>query len=220
MKKKLKRILFSLLILLVLLAVLLGLLFSNPLRFTYTVPEAEADNARLGELIDILADASADKDGNIPEIIQINLPPEIVNALLRLASYHLNGRIRETGIRCFLVWDKDQSSIRAAVSYDLPLSLELALRANVSPSVENGVAHLPVAGLRAGNLPVPAFLLPLPRSISDGDLKDDSQKQMLAAIHHLSPKQDGSIEAGIYPEKISNLIRFLKAQQDTPSSPE
>lgn len=218
MKKKLIRILIAVLILIVLLAVLLGLLFSNPLRFAYTVSEAEADNARLGELIDILADASADEDGNIPEMIRISIPPEIVNALLHLTAYHLSGTLKEKGAICSLEWDKDKSAVRAAASYRLPLSLNLALRASVSPSVENGVLHLPVTGFRAGYLPAPAFLLA--RDISEGNLKDDSQKQMLAAIHHLSPRQDGSIEVAIYPEKISNLIRFLKAQQDTPEKAE
>lgn len=219
MKKKLKRILLVVLLLVVLLIVIpAALLLSDSLRFVYMVPEAEADNARLGELIDILADASENEDGDIPEIIQVSVPPDIVNAMLRLTAYHLNDRIGEKGVRCFLVWDKDKQAIRAAAAYDLPLSLELTLRANVSPSVENGVLHLPVTGLRAGHLPLPASLLA--RDIAADDIKDDSRKQLLAAIHHLSPRPDGSLEVGIYPEKISSLLRFLKTQQDTSSKPE
>ena len=65
MKKKLKRILIVVLILVVLLIVVpLILLFSHPLRFSYMVPEAEADNVLLGELIDLLADASETEDGS------------------------------------------------------------------------------------------------------------------------------------------------------------
>lgn len=212
MRKRLKRILIGIAIFLVILLGVAALPFCAPLRYSYTVAEAEADSALIGELIDLISDASTDEDDNIPEIIQVSIPPETVNALLRAAASRISREMKDEGVMCVLEWDKDAAAIRAAAAYALPLSLSVTARVSfVSPSIENGSIRAPASGLRAGLLPLPASLIN--DRLSPDKIRDENLKEALAAIHHLSAAPDGSLNVGVYPEKLSNLTRVLATER-------
>ena len=210
MNKHLKRILIAVAVFLAILIILAVLTIAAPLKYSYTVAEAEADSALVGEIADIISDALIDEDDNIPEIVQVTIPPEHVGALLRIAGYRVNRELKDEGVLCALAWEN--ASIKAEASYHLPLSLEVTLRGNAVPSLENGVLHVPVSGLKAGLLPLPGALLV--RDISEQDIRDENLKLAFEAVHHVSVSQDGGLDLGVYPEKISNLIRLLVSQDD------
>ena len=192
------------------LLILAVLVISAPLKYSYSVAEAEADSVLVGEIADIISDALIDEDDNIPEIVQVTIPPEHVGALLRIAGYRVNRELKDEGVLCSLAWEN--ASVKAEASYRLPLSMEATLRGNAVPSLENGVLHVPVSRLRAGLLPLPGALLV--RDISEKDIKGENLKLAFEAVHHISVSQDGGLDLGIYPEKISNLIRLLVSQED------
>ena len=220
MKKGLKRTLTVLVIVLVILLVIAALPFCAPLHYAYTAAEAEADNNLIGEFLDIVADASTDEDDNIPEIIQVSIPPDTVNAMLRAAACIVSRDLKDKGVLCALEWDGGSSTLRAAGSYDGPkLPMAVTVRAEfVSPSIRDGSVFAPATGLRAGLLPLPNSLIP--GKISANDIKNDNLKQALAAIHHLSAAPDGSLDVGIYPERLSNLTRLLAGQRKDKGQPQ
>ena len=205
MKKKLKIALIVFAVFIGLLVVLACLALSAPKSFPYTVADAEADALLASEIVDMISDSVVDEDGNIPEIAEISIPPGHVNALLRIAAYRLNPELKDDGIECALGWEN--AAVKAAASCALPLSLAVVLRGSASPVIENGVMHIPVSGLRAGLLPIPSSLLS--RDISGEDIKDEKLKMAFDAVHHLSASPDGGLKLGVYPAKISNLIRII-----------
>lgn len=209
MKKKLKIALVIFLVFIVLLIVLACLVISAPKSFPYTVADAEADSLLASEIADMISDSIVDEDGNIPEIAEITIPPANVNALLRIAAYRLNLELKDDGIECALGWDN--AAVKGAASCPIPLSMAVVVRCSAAPSIENGVMHIPVSGLKAGLLPLPNALLT--RDITEKDIKDEKLKMAFDAVHHLSVSQDGDVKLGVYPAKISNLIRILVTEE-------
>ena len=210
MKKKLVITLSILAVIVVLLIVLVLLALGAPLKYSYTVAEAEADSLLMSEIVDMISDSVVDDEGNIPEIAEIAIPPEHVNALLHVVGYRVNMKLKDEGIVCSLGWDN--AAVKAACSVPIPLSKTVVLRGSAAPSLENGVLHIPVSGVKAGYLPVPASLLA--RDITEKDIEDEKMKLAFDAIHHLATTPDGGLKLGVYPEKISNLIRILVTEED------
>jgi len=206
MKKKLK---ISLFIFAALIVVLACLVLSGPKHFPYSVADAEADSLLASEIVDMISDSVVDENGDIPEIAEISIPPEHVNALLRIAAYRLNLELKDDGIECALGWDN--AAVKAAASCPLPLSLAVVFRGSAAPLIENGVIHIPVSGFRAGLLPLPGSLLA--RDITEKDIKDENLKLAFDAVHHLSVAPDGGVKLGVYPAKISSLIRILVTEE-------
>ena len=205
MKKKLIIVLVILAVLVALLVILACLVISAPKHFPYSVTDAEADSLLASEIVDMISDSVVDEDGNIPEIAEITIPPENVNALLRIAAYRLNMELKDDGIECALGWEN--AAVKAAASCPLPISTAVVLRGTAAPAIENGTLHLPVSGLKAGLLPLPGSLLA--RDITEKDIEDEKMKLAFDAVHHLSAAPDGGLRLGVYPAKISNLIRIL-----------
>jgi hypothetical protein len=211
MKKTIKIVLAVLAVIVVLILVLAALVISAPKSYPYTVADAEADAMTAAEIVDMISDAVVDDEGNIPEIAVVTIPPENVNALLRIAAYRLNREIRDSGIECSFGWN--DSAVRAEASIPLPLSLAVVARGSASPVIADGVLTVPSLSLRAGHLPVPNFGFVKDRITAD-DIKDEKTKLAFEAIHDLSASQDGSLQIGVYPEKISALTRLLLIEEE------
>ena len=205
MKKKLIIALVIPAVFVVLLVILACLAISAPKHFPYSVTDAEADSLLASEIVDMISDSVVDEEGNIPEIAEITIPPENVNALLRIAAYRLNLELKDDGIECALAWEN--AAVRAAVSCPLSLSTAVVLRGTAAPAIENGILHIPVSGLKAGLLPLPGSLLA--GDFTEKDIEDEKMKLAFSAIHHLSAAPDGTLTLGVYPARISNLTRLL-----------
>jgi len=213
MKSKKKLIVIGLSIfvaIIVLLLVLVLLALGAPLQYSYTLAEAEADSLLASEIVDMISDAVVDDEGNIPEIAEVSIPPEHVNALLHVVGYRVNKELKDDGIVCLLGWEN--AAVKAACSLPVPVVKTIALHGTAAPSIENGVMHVPLRGLKAGNLPLPASLLP--GEIREQDIQDEKVKLAFNAVHHLYASPDGGLKVGVYPEKISNLIRFIVREED------
>lgn len=217
MKKSLKIALAILAVFIVLLIILAALVISAPQSFPYTVADAEADSLLASEIVDIISDAVVDDEGNIPEIAVVVIPPDHVNALLHVAAYRLNREIKDSGIECSLGWE--DSAVKAVASIPLPLSLAVVARGSASPAIADGVLTIPSLGLRAGHLPIPNCGI-VKEKITAADIEDEKTKLAFEAVHDLSATQDGSLKIGIYPEKISNLIRILVTEEEETKSPQ
>ena len=210
--KKCIRITLWVLGIIVLLIVILALLtITPPLTVSYTVADAEADSLLASEIVDMISDAVVDDEGNIPEIAVVTIPAENVNALLRIAGYRLSRELEEEGIVCTFAWEN--GAIKAAGSYPLPLSKAAVGRALASPLIENGKMNVSVSSLKLGHLPLPGSILSF-HDITEKDIEDDAAKLAFDAIHSLSATPEGSLKIGVYPEKVSNLIRILITDED------
>ena len=210
MKKKLIILLSILAAIIVLILVLVLLALGAPLKDSYTVADAEADNLLATEIVDMISDVIVDDEGNIPEIAEVSIPPEHVNALLHVVGYRVNKELEDDGIVCSLAWEN--AAVKAACSLPVPVVESIAVRGSAAPSIENGVMHVPLKGVKAGYLPLPASLFV--RDIREQDIKDEKLKLAFNAVHHLHTAPDGGLTVGVYPEKISNLIRFIVQEED------
>ena len=210
MKKKLIIALSILAAIIVLILVLVLLALGAPLKYSYSLADAEADNLLASEIVDMISDGLVDDEGNIPEIAEVSIPPAHVNALLHVVGYRVNKELEDDGIVCSLGWEN--ASVRGACFLPVPVVNSVTVRGFAAPSIENGVMHVPVKGVKAGYLPVPASLFV--RDIREQDIKDEKLKQAFNAVHHLYAAQDGGLTVGVYPEKISNLIRFIVREED------
>ena len=211
LKKTLKIILAVLVAVIVILVVLAALIFSAPKRFPYTVAEAESDSLLASEIVDMISDAVVDEDGNIPEIAVVTIPAENVNALLHIAAYRLNRELKDDGIECSLGWGN--ATVQAAASIPLPVVKGVNVRGSASPAIADGVLTISSLKMRAGHLPVSNFGFVKERITAD-DIEDEKLKLAFNAIHHLNTSPDGGLKVGVYPEKISNLIRFIVREDD------
>ena len=210
LKKSLKITLAVLAALIVLIVVLAALVISKPQSFPYTVEQAEADSLLASEIVDMISDAVVDDEGNIPEIAVITIPPENVNALLRIAAYRLNRELKDDGIECAFGWEN--SAVKAAACIPLPLSLAVVLRGTASPVIADGKMNAPAKNLKAGALPLPG--INVVKNVTADDIRDEKLKLAFEAIHDLAATSDGSLKIGIYPAKISNLTRILMTEED------
>ena len=210
MKKKLIIVLSILAAIIVLILALVLLALGAPLKHSYSIADAEADNLLASEIVDMISDAVVDDEGNIPEIAEVSIPPAHVNALLHVVGFRVNKELEDDGIVCSLGWEN--ASVKAACFLPVPVVNSVTVRGSAAPSIENGVMHVPVKGVKAGYLPVPASLFV--RDIRESDIKDEKLKQAFNAIHHLYAAPDGGLTVGVYPEKISNLIRFIVREED------
>ena len=211
MKKTFRIVLAVLAVIVIILLIIAALVISGPKSFPYTVEEAEADAMTASEIVDMISDAIVDENGDIPEIAVVTIPPENVNALLHVAAYRLNRELKDSGIECSLVWEN--SAVRAEASIPLPLSLAVIARGTASPVIADGVLTVPTLSLRAGHLPVPNLGFVKDKITAD-DIKDEKLKLAFEAIHDLSATQDGGLQIGIYPEKISALTRLLIVEEE------
>ncbi len=211
LKKALKIALAVLAAIIVLLVVLASLIFSAPKSFPYTVEQAEADALLASGIVDMISDAVVDDEGNIPEIAVVTIPPEHVNALLRIAAYRLNRELKDDGIECALGWKN--SAVKAAASIPLPLSLAVVLRGTASPVIADGKMNAPAKNLKAGALPLPSINI-VKKNITADDIQDEKLKLAFEAVHDLAATPDGSLKIGFYPAKISNLTRILMTEED------
>ena len=210
MKKKLTIVLSILVAIIVLILVLVLLALGAPLKYSYTLADAEADNLLASEIVDMISDAVVDDEGNIPEIAEVSIPPSHVNALLHVVGFRVNKELEDDGIVCSLGWEN--ASVKAACCLPVPIVNSVTVRGAAAPTIENGVMHVPMKSVKAGYLPVPASLFV--RDIREQDIKDEKLKQAFNAIHHLYAAPDGGLTIGVYPEKISNLIRFIVREED------
>ena len=210
LKKSLKITLAVFAAVIVLLIVLAALVISAPKSFPYTVEQAEADSLLASEIVDMISDAVVDDEGNIPEIAVITIPPENVNALLRIAAYRLNRELKDDGIECAFGWEN--SAVKAAACIPLPLSLAVVLRGTASPVIADGKMNAPAKNLKAGALPLPG--INVVKNVTADDIKNEKLKLAFEAIHDLAATSDGSLKIGIYPAKISNLTRILMTEED------
>ncbi len=210
LKKSLKITLAVLAAVIVLLVVLAALVISKPQSFPYTVEQAEADSLLASEIVDMISDAVVDDEGNIPEIAVITIPPENVNALLRIAAYHLNLELKDDGIECAFGWEN--SAVKAAACIPLPLSLAVVVRGTASPVIADGKMNAPAKNLKAGALPLPG--INVVKNVTADDIRAEKLKLAFEAIHDLAATSDGSLKIGIYPAKISNLTRILMTEED------
>lgn len=210
MKKKLKILLAVIAALLVLILILAALAITGPLNDPYTVAQAEADSMLAAEIVDMISDAVVDDEGNIPEIAVVDIPAEHVNAMLRVAAYRLNRELKDQGIRCSLAWD--DSAIEAAACFPLPLSKAVIVRGAASPVIADGVLNAPVRGMKAGHLPLVGF--GFVKNITADDIENEKLKLAFEAVHDLSATPEGSLKIGVYPARISNLIRILITEED------
>ncbi len=211
LKKPLKIVLAVFAAVILLIVVLAALVISAPKSFPYTVAEAESDALLASEIIDMISDSVVDEDGNIPEIAVITIPPENVNALLRITAYRLNRELKDDGIECSLAWEK--AAVNAAACIPLPLSKAVVVRATASPVIADGKLNAPAKGLKAGSLPLPGIRI-IKENITADDIKDEKLKLAFEAVHDLAATSDGSLRIGIYPAKISNLTRILMTEED------
>ncbi len=211
LKKSLKIVLAVFAAIIVLLIVLAALVISAPKNFPYTVAEAESDALLASEIIDMISDSVVDEDGNIPEIAVITIPPENVNALLRIAAYRLNRELKDDGIECSLAWQN--AAVNAAASIPLPFSKAVVVRGTASPVIADGKLNAPAKALKAGSLPLPGIRI-VKKDITADDIKDEKLRLAFEAVHDLAAAPDGSLRIGIYPAKISNLTRILMTEED------
>jgi len=204
--------------LVVIFVLLLLLLLSEPVKYSYTVAQAEADSLLVSEIADMISDAVVDKDGNIPEIAEIVIPPEHAGALFRLAECRVNVALKDDEITCTFehrgATEPAESRFSVTASYPMPLSTALVLRGTVQPFIDNSVLHLPVTGLKLGHLPLSNSVLPFGEVITEKDIECEAAKLALAAVHALAVMPDGSLKIGIYPAKVSDLTRFLIMGKD------
>ena len=210
LKKSLKITLAVIAAVIVLLVVLAALVISKPQSFPYTVEQAEADSLLASEIVDMISDAVVDDEGNIPEIAVITIPPENVDALLRIAAYRLNLELKDDGIECAFGWEN--SAVKAAACIPLPLSLAVVLRGTASPVIADGKMNAPAKNLKAGALPLPG--INVVKNVTADDIRDEKLKLAFEAVHDLAATPDGSLKIGIYPAKISNLTRILMTEED------
>ena len=211
MKKKLKLAFTIFAGFLVLFIILAALIISAPQSFPYSVEEAEKDALLASEIVDMISDAVVDEDGNIPDIAEITIPAENVNALLRITAYRLNREMKNEGIECSLGWEN--SSVKAAASIPLPVVKGLNVRGTASPAIADGVLTVSSLKMRAGHLPVSNFGF-VKENITADDIRDEKLKLAFEAIHDLAATPDGSLKIGIYPAKISNLTRILIVEEE------
>ena len=211
MKKCIKITLWVLGIIVLLIVILALLTITPPLKYSAPVADAEDDSLLASEIADMISDAVVDDEGNIPEIAVVTIPAENVNALLHVAAYRLNRELKDEGIECSLGWDN--SAVKAEASFPLPLSMAVIARGSASPVIADGVLTVPTLSLRAGLLPVPNLGFVKDRITAD-DIKDEKMKLAFEAIHDLSATQDGGLQIGIYPEKISALTRLLIVEEE------
>lgn len=211
MKKKLKIALAVLAAIIVLLLILAVLLFSAPQSFPYTVAEAESDSLLASEIVDMISDAIVDEAGNIPDIAEITIPAENVNALLRITAYRLNREMKDEGIECSLAWKN--AEIKAAASIPLPVVKGLNVRGTTSPVIADGKLNAPIKGLKAGHLLIPNWSL-VKENITANDIEDEKLRLAFEAIHDLSATTDGGLKIGFYPAKISSLTRILMTEEE------
>lgn len=211
LKKTLKIILAILVAFIVLLLILAALVFSAPKSFPYTIADAEDDSLLASEIVDMIADAAVDEEGNIPEIAVVTIPAENVNALLHIAAYRLNRELKDDDIECAIGWEN--SAVQAAASIPLPVVKGVNVRGTASPAIADGVLTISSLKMRAGHLPISDFGF-VKEKITADDIEDEKLKLAFEAIHDLSSTPEGGLKIGIYPEKISNLIRILVTEED------
>ena len=191
----------------VILAVLAALAISKPANYVYLPSQAEADALLVSEIADLISDSVVDDEGNIPDVAEITVPEENVQALLRQLGYHLNLKMKDQGIACAFSWR--DGTLSAECSYPLPKSKAVILRASAAPVLRGGVLFVHPKKLRAGSLPLPSSLPAIKTEITEDDFRDEEAKQAFATIHHLEASPDGGVRIGVYPERISSLIRLL-----------
>ena len=211
MKPKTKKtlvILGSVLGAVVLLLVVLALLIvTPPANYVYMPAQAEADSLLVAEIVDMISDSVVDDEGNIPEIAEIDIPAEHVRALLRQVAYHINLKMKDDGIACSLDWQ--DGALAAEWSYTLPKSKAVILRGAAVPTLKFGVFNLKTVRLSAGRLPLPSSIRIVKDGITEESFQDEEARQAFSTIHHLEPADDGGLRLGVYPERISSLIRLL-----------
>ena len=211
MKPKTKKtlvILGSVLGAIVLLLVLLALLLiSPPANYVYMPDQAEADSLLVAEIVDMISDSVVDDEGNIPEIAEVSIPAEHVRALLRQVAYHINLKMKDDGVACSLDWR--DGALAAECSYPLPESKAVILRGAAVPTLKYGVFTLKTVRLSAGRLPLPSSIRIVKDGITEESFKDEEARQAFSTVHHLEPADDGGLRLGVYPERISSLIRLL-----------
>ena len=206
-KKTLIAVLSVIAALIVIVAALALSAISRPANYVYLPEQAEADSLLVSEIVDMISDSVADDEGNIPEIAEIAIPQENVQALLRQVGYHLNLKMKEDGVSC--AFSVNGGSLQAECSYPLPRGRAVIARATASPVIRDGVLLVNLHSLRAGSLPVPKFLGLVPDRITADTFKDEEARQAFDTIHHLEIAPDGDLRIGVYPERISSLIRVL-----------
>ena len=211
MKPKTKKtfiILGSVLAAVVLLLVALALLIvTPPAQYVYMPAQAEADSLLVAEIVDMISDSVVDDEGNIPEIAEVDIPAEHVRALLRQVAYHINVKMKDDGVACALDWQ--DGALAAECSYPLSESKAVILRGAAVPTLQFGVFTLKTVRLSAGHLPLPSSINPVKDGITEESFKDEEARQAFTTIHHLEPAEDGGLRLGVYPERISSLIRLL-----------
>ena len=193
---------------LVLILVALALLVvTKPANYVYMPAQAEADSLLVAEIVDMISDSVVDDEGNIPEIAEIDVPAEHVRALLRQVAYHINLKMKDDGIACALDWQ--DGALAAECSYPLPKEKAVILRGAAVPTLKFGVFTLKTLRLSAGRLPLPSSINVVKDGITEESFKDEEARQAFSTIHHLEPADDGGLRLGVYPERISSLIRLL-----------
>jgi len=206
-KKTLIAVLSVIVALIVIVAVLALSAISRPANYVYLPEQAEADSLLVSEIVDMISDSVVDDEGDIPEIAEIAIPEENVQALLRQVGYHLNLKMKDDGVSC--AFSVNGGSLQAECSYPLPRGRAVIARATASPVIRDGVLLVNLHSLRAGSLPVPKFLGLVPDRITADTFKDEEARQAFDTIHHLEIAPDGGLRIGVYPERISSLIRVL-----------
>ena len=115
--------------------------------------------------------------------------------------------MKDDGIACAFGWQG--GTLEAECSYPLSQGKAVVAHATAVPTLRDGVLHIETKSLRAGSLPLPASLPVVNRDITADDFKDEEAKQAFATIHHLEASPEGGLRIGVYPERISSLIRLL-----------
>ena len=190
-----------------LLIVLALLVVTPPANYVYMPAQAEADSLLVAEIVDMISDSVVDDEGNIPEIAEIDVPAEHVRALLRQVAYHINLKMKDDGIACSLDWR--DGALAAECSYPLPKEKAVILRGAALPTLKYGIFNLKTVRLSAGHLPLPSSIRIVKDGITEESFEDEEARQAFATIHHLEPADDGGLRLGVYPERISSLIRLL-----------
>ena len=94
-------------------------------------------------------------------------------------------------------------------SYPLQESKAVILRGAAVPPLKYGVFTLKTVRLSAGRLPLPSSIRIVKDGITEESFKDEEARQAFSTVHHLEPADDGGLRLGVYPERISSLIRLL-----------
>ena len=190
-----------------LLVVLVLLIVTSPANYVYMPAQAEADSLLVAEIVDMISDSVVDDEGNIPEIAEVTIPAEHIRALLRQVAYHVNLKMKDEGVACSLDWRDD--ALAAEYSYPLPKSKAVILRGAAVPTLKFGVFTLKTQRLSAGYLPLPSSIRIIQDGITEESFHNEEARQAFSTIHHLEPIEDGGLRLGVYPERISSLIRLL-----------